>query len=272
MILLMRVKISIAAVSVVLLISCQRELNEILQEAEQCKIQTGYYYGGSGGINDSSIFTYDGAGKLVKLTNRDGKYLYYYSGNNIQARKYTDALSNEVLFLDSVWYAADGSITKLASYDFSGWYTDSIAYDYLFGYLNNKLTDLTIVEKYTDYTGTPISDSFPVKFSWNAAGNMEKVVYYDNYGAYDSALYQFDTNPNYFKIVHPHFFLFDPMFQLQVGLEAHFPYFYSKNNVTNINIYGSYDNPIVYGLDTPNRMTAVNMAGFEYVKYKYQCE
>jgi hypothetical protein len=88
----------------------------------------------------------------------------------------------------------------------------------------------------------------------------------------DSSLYQYDANPNYFKLIHPHFFLFDPEFQLQTGFETQLAYFYSKNNVSNINVYGSWDYPVVYGLDSTNKVTRVDMGGFPYLKYDYQCQ
>jgi hypothetical protein len=255
------------------LLSCQQDVNDIINQAQQCRIQTGYYYGGSGGMNDSANFIYDAAGKLIKLTNRDGYYLYTHNGSQISTRRFLDSFSNDVLFLDSVWYNSNNTISKMTSYDYSGWFMDSVAVTYLFSYQNNKLTDLTRVETYRDWTGSMVSDSFPARFDWDVAGNnIEKLVYYDNTGAYDSIQYQYDANPNYFSVVHPHFFLLDPMFQLHVGLEAHFPYVYSKNNVTNTNIYGSWDNPIDYGHDSTNKVTSVDMGGFEYMKYKYKCQ
>ncbi|MER3498888.1 MAG: hypothetical protein C4308_09790 [Chitinophagaceae bacterium] len=63
--------------------------------------------------------------------------------------------------------------------------------------------------------------------------------------------------------------MFDPGFELQVGFETHLSYFYSKNNVTNFNVYGTWDYPVVYGLDSSNNVTAVDMGGFPYMAYKY---
>ena len=257
----------------ILFASCQQEVGEIINQAQQCRIQTGYYYGGSGGVNDSARFIYDGSGKLVKIANRDGYYLYTYQGDKINTRKFIDSITSEVLFLDSVWYDGSGNISKFVARDYSGWFSDSIAITYLLKYQNSRLTDLDYIESYREWTGNMVSDTFPAKFTWDAAGNnIEKLVYYDSFGAFDSIRYQYDANPNYFKIVHPHFFLLDPMFQLHVGLEAHFGYFYSKNNVVNTNIYGSWDNPITYGHDSTNKLTSVDMAGFDYMKYKYQCQ
>ena len=260
-----------ALVAASFLFSCQQDIDDVIQQAQTCKLRTGYYYGGSGGMNDSASFIYDAAGKLVKITNRDGYYLYTYNGNQISTRKFIDSFTLDVLFLDSVWYDASGNISKMASHDYSGWFADTTHMTYLFQYQNNRLQDLYYVEAYRDWTGSMVSDTFPSRFDWNAAGNVQKVVYYDNMGAYDSIQYQYNTDPNYFKVVHPHFFLFDPMFQLHVGLEANLPYFYSKNNVTNTNIYGTWDNPIDYGLDSTNKVTAVDMGGFEYYKYRYTC-
>ena len=253
-------------------ISCQQDPNDIIQNAQQCRIRTGYYYGGSGGMNDSASFIYDASNRLVKITNRDGYYLYTYNGNQVNSRRFIDSFSNDVLFLDSVWYDGSGNVSKFVTHDYSGWFTDTLHVTYHFQHQANKLKDILYVESYRDWTGMMASDSFPARFTWDAAGNnIEKLVYYDNFGAYDSIMYQYNADPNYFKVVHPHFYLFDPMFQLHVGLEANLPYFYSRNNVTNTNMYGAWDNPIDYGLDSTNKVTAVDMGGFEYYKYRYTC-
>ena len=255
----------------IILFACQQEPNEFISQAQQCRIKTGIYLGG-GGMYDSATFIYDASGRIIKWEGLDGYYNYVYSDGKISARIFHDAMTNEVWYVDSVRYDAAGKIKEMVFYDFSmTWGFDTIHTKMLFEYDNNRLSRVKHIEYYNIGMG-PMSDTLRSRFGWDAVGNMDRVVYYDELGDdYDSALYQFDASPNYFNAIHPHFFLLDPEFQLQVGLEAHFPYFYSKNNVTNINIYGAWDNPIDYGLDSTNKVTSIDMGGFEYFRYHYEC-
>ena len=253
------------------LISCQREPYQINELTPDCRITTGIYLGG-GGMYDSATFRYDANGNIIKWEGMEGYYDYVCGNGKIIARKFYDGLSNELWYVDSVKYDANGQITEMVFYDYSmTWGFDTIHTKTLISYANNKMATTRSIEFY-DWGGGPMSDTLLSSFVWNAAGNIERVVYHDEFGiAYDSAIYQFDAHPNYFSSLHPHFFLLDPGFELQVGLEANFPYYYSRNNVTNINIYGTWDYPIDYGLDSLNKVTSLDMGGFEYMKYKYEC-
>jgi len=83
----------------VVFISCQKEITNIIQEQSHCRIVTGYYYGGSGGLNDSVVFTYT-ADKVTRAENRDYYVLYFYTGNNITVRKTYEIPGNTLVFLD----------------------------------------------------------------------------------------------------------------------------------------------------------------------------
>ena len=259
------------AAMVIFFTSCQRELPELLMEVQQCNVIIGHYYGG-GGMHDSAQFIYNAQEKLVKWINMDGRYDYYYSGNNIIARIYTENIGM-VWNVDSIKYNSDNTISQIVFYDFSGTYgPDTLHNKLVFQYQNNRVSNLQSIE-YIDQGFGAETDTTYTTITWNATGTIEKMRFVNN-GFWlidDSVSYQYDSHPNYFKLVHPHFFLFDPEFQLQTGFETQLAYFYSKNNVTNINIYGSWDNPIVYGLDSTNKVTSVDMGGFPYLKYNYQC-
>src|SRR5688572_15659401 len=165
----------------ILVAACQQDINNVINQAQQCHIQTGYYFGGSGGLNDSANFIYDNAGNLVRINNQDGHYLYTYQGNRIHTRRFIDSMTSDILFLDSVWYDASGNISKFVNRDYSGWFTDTTTFTYLMQYQNNRLTDLDYIESYRDWSGMMVSDTFPAKFTWDAAGNnIEKMVYYDS--------------------------------------------------------------------------------------------
>jgi len=257
----------------IFIFSCQQELPEIQLQIEQCKIIRGDYFGG-GGMHDSAQFIYNAQGRLVKWINIDGHYDYYYSGNNISARVYTDN-SGATWYIDTVRYNSDNTISEIVFYDLSGLYSqDTLHNKIIFHYQNNKVTSLDNVD-YFDWGFGPQTDTTFTTITWNAAGNIEKMrlVNYGNFGwGYDdSVLYQYDANPNYFKLIHPHFFLFDPQFELQSGFEPHLAYFYSKNNVSNFNVYGTWDYPVVYGFDSTRKLTKVDMGGFPYMEYQYEC-
>lgn len=252
-------------------ISCQKEIGEIRVAIAQCKIVMGHYYGG-GGMHDSARFIYDDAGRLIKWINMDGHYDYYYNGNNIIARRYTE--NGGLLWnVDSISYAADNTVSQIVFYDLSGTYSpDTLHNKIIFQYMGGRVSKLLNIEYFDDGFG-PETDTTFTTLTWNAAGNIEKIRFVNNgfWSIDDSVSYQYDANPNYFKLIHPHFFLFDPEFQLQTGFETQLAYFYSKNNVSNINVYGSWDYPVVYGLDSTNKVTKVDMGGFPYLAYKYEC-
>ncbi|HEY6062543.1 MAG TPA: hypothetical protein VIV35_02980 [Chitinophagaceae bacterium] len=252
-----------------LLTSCQQEVGQIIEQASHCKIDKGYYYGGSGGINDSVIFTYTN-GKLSRAEGNDEYVLYSYNGDNISIRKFYEKPGNIFYSVDSIAYDNSNRITRLTSWEYpSSFGFDTVNLVYIFTYqgaILNKVEETEIIPN----TSSSITNYL---FTNNAAGNTERIQIADEFNnVYDSISYSYNTNPNYFKIVHPHFFLFDPFFQLHVGLVPHFPYFYSRNNVIKYTIYGNVDYNIVYGLDSLSNVTSVDMGGFEYMKYKYSCQ
>ena len=256
----------------ILFVSCQQEVSdEIFSQVQQCKVVNGYYYGGSTGINDSARFIYDASGKIMKWEGAQGYYDYFYSGDNIVLRTFKENGTNDLWWLDSIRYNANNTISEVVFYDFSQQASsDTLHSKVIFQYQNNQLYRLIDVDYY-DYGFGPQTDTGYTDVFWNA-GNIEKMVFLDVYGnAYDSINYQYNSDPNYFRLVHPHFFLFDPEFELHAGFDPHLAYFYSRNNVSSFRIYGNSDYPITYGIDSLNHVTEVNMCGFEYMKYRYQC-
>lgn len=265
--------IALLIISSSILISCQQEPDEIISQVQsQCRITTGLYYGGSGGINDSASFTYSADGKLQRVEGQDTYVLFGYTGSEITTRRWIEKFDNSLAETDTIYYDASKRITK-----FINWYwqdnfnPDTSRVIYSYEYANGKLK--RVVEATTFYGfGGPYEDSFFNDFTWDASGNISKLVLSDLSGPFDSITYTYNTHPNYFSVVHPHFYLFEPFFQLQVGLTPHFAYFYSRNNVTGFQIYGGLDYPVSYGLDSLNKITDVNLSGDEYMKYRYQCQ
>jgi hypothetical protein len=265
----MRFASSCILITCITFFSCQQEPADIINQAQQCKITAGMYYGGSGSMNDSANFSYDTQGKLVKWKGFYGQYDYFYNGTNIVSRRYTEG--TDLIYMDSVYYDAGNRITNMVFYDYSGMVADTVHTKIVFKYINNRLDNLLNIEYY-DYGAGLMADTIISKMFWNAGGNIEKLVYYDtNNQPFDSILYQYNSDPNYFKVIHPNFFLLDPEFELYAGFEPHLPYFYSTNNVSNSNMYGTFDYPITYGLDSTSKVTSLGMGGFEYFRYRYQC-
>jgi hypothetical protein len=257
----------------ILILSCQQELPAILNQVQSCKVIRGYYYGGSAAINDSADFVYDAAGKLIKWTGNDGYYDYFYNGSRITARIFHEKTGGLVLFIDSARYDSQNNVSELVFYDYSGWYGyDSSRSVLTFQYQDNQLKHITNINYFDQGFGIE-TDTVLTNVFWNAAGNIDKMVFIDNFNnSYDSILYQYNADPNYFKLANPQFFLFDPGFELHAGFEPHLAYFYSRNNVINFNIYGGFNYPITYGHDSLNHVTSIDMGGFEYMKYKYECQ
>lgn len=250
--------------------SCQKEISWTNPEETPCRIITGYYYGGSGGLNDSVVFTYTGD-NVTRAENRDYYVLYYYTGNNITVRKTYEKPGNILVYLDTVSYDNSNRITRLINWEYPGMSNpDTTKYIYDFNYQGgaiSKVVETTIIPNY-------YSDTANWLFTSDAAGNIKKVdlTNYDQTMVWDSIKYNYNADPNYFKVVHPHFFLFDPFFELHVGLVPHFAYFYSHNNVSSFDYYGNVNYAITYRLDSlNNNVTSVDMGGFEYMKYKYEC-
>ena len=265
-----RIKCCLIASLSIVFISCQAEVDDIIEETKSCKIITGMYYGGSGGLNDSTSFIYDANGKLVKIEAQYGYYTFHYSGDKLIARRYYENM--DLLWEDSVKWDGN-SVSEFIQYDYSSGVSPELA-RYLMYYSGGRLSKIEMIDMYPDWVnGGMLVDTFPTNVYWNPAGNIERLVFYDEFGdAVDSISYQYDNNTNFFKVVHPHFYLFDPMFELHAGFEPHLPYFYSKNNVTGFTIYDGFNYDISYGLDSLNQVSEVKMDGFDYMKYKYRCD
>jgi hypothetical protein len=269
--LLMRIFVTLL-LSALMLSSCQQEPDEIIPIIQStCKITTGLYYGGSGMINDSASFTYLND-KLSKLEGQDTYVLYNYTGAEITSRKFIEKFDNSLSRTDTIQYDGSKNLTKFTTWYFQDNFNpDTSRVIYTYQYQAGKLK--TIIEATTLFGSSGIyEDTVINQFTWDAAGNISKLVYSDaGYQPFDSITYTYNSNTNYLKVIHPHFYLFDPFFEIHVGLMAHLSYFYSKNNVTAFHIYGGVDYQVNYGLDSTNKVTAVRLDNDEYMQYRYQC-
>lgn len=263
-----RILYSLIACLTILVISCQAEVDEIREETKNCKIVTGLYYGGGGGLFDSATYRYDAAGKIIRVDTDLGYYTYSYNGDKIVSRKYFEGA--DLWWEDSVYW--DGSnVSQYIQFNYSN--SSPELSRYKLQYSGGRLSRILYIDMYPDWVnGGMLVDSFPTNVYWNAAGNIEKLIYLDEFGdAVDSIKYSYDNNTNFFKVVHPHFYLFDPIFSLHAGFEPHLAYYYSKNNVIGFTIYDGFNYNVSYGLDSLNQISEIKMDGFDYMKYKYTC-
>lgn len=259
----------IIPVSVLLFIACQKDVSEPpIDPIPQCRIETGYYYGGGGMLFDSAVFTYSADSKLMKVESEFESVHYSYTGDKITLRKFYDRATNDLLSIDTIYYTGD-NISRIGTVDYNSmWILDTLFTNITFSWQNGRLNKVSYVE-YNSY----FIDSIITAVYTNAAGNIEKLSFLDEFGeAYDSILYQYDAVPNYFRRANPHFLLIDPFFQLWAGFEPHLAMFYSTNNVTRFTIYGTDDYQITYDLDSTNNISGIKMDGEDYVKYKYSCK
>jgi hypothetical protein len=242
-------------------------LNNLKIPESLCNVTTAYYYYAAAGLYDTANFTYNG-NKIIKSEGELNIVTYEYSGDNIAARKFFDKTAGEYYQNDIIEYDGSNRITSLTTWQYPS-RQDTARIIYLFNYIGNDIDNITRIE--TWFSGRPISDTTVSKFH-NSGGNTSLITTTDLHGnLYDSIRYQYNTEPNYFRGVHPHFHLLDANFYLHNSSVYNIPYFYSTNNVIRYIENGTQDFNMVYTLDASNNLTGIDMAGVPYMKYKYSC-
>ncbi len=274
----MRRILCLAFIAAFLFISCQKDVartedpdntNPIVNIVPQdsCHIRTAYYYGGSGGINDSADFFYTGT-KLTSVIGSSADVLYAYAGDRLFSMAYYEKPGNLLYHIDTFHYANDSMLSQIISHDFDMYnHFDTVHSVIDFIYNGNILSNLKTVDR---YEGSPDSDTLISDFRWEN-DNVKSILFHSSYWADDSIYYDYDTIPNYFNATSRYFFMADPFFQIHVGFDPHLPYFISKNNVVNFTIYTNIDYPITYQTDSMHHPTMVNQGGFDYMGYKWEC-
>jgi hypothetical protein len=255
-----------------LLLSCQREINDVLRSASSCKITNGYYYYSSAGIYDSAIFTYD-QDKISRVEGDEYFATYSYTGDNITGRKFFHKINNNALLTsDTIQYGSDNSVSKMISWFYpTSSLGDTVRIVYLFNYTGENVS--SVIKQKTQFTLLGIEiDTVISTFYTNATGNTDYILMKSPQGGlYDSIHYTYDTKPNYFRAIHPYFFIFDPFFILHQDIVADFPYTMSKNNVLKFSYNFTGEDNAEYETDSLNNITAVDLSGSPYMRYKYQC-
>jgi hypothetical protein len=245
-------------------VSCQKEISGDEELQLNCRIIKGNYFQSS--LNDSAQFLYDDWGKVIKWKSSYGYFDYIYSGGNIQTLTYKNNSTSDLLYLDSVFYNLNNSISEIRFYDFTQLPFNLKHRRAIFIYDNNVLKSLMKVTYLEAKPDTTIMD-----FTWNAQGNIDRIVCTNKAGSVlENITYQYNNTPNYLESVHPEFFLFDPQFGLGNEFEWQTAMYFSQNNVTQVNRNGVIQN-VVYYFDNMKRLTGVDI-GSNRVQYSYQCQ
>ena len=263
---------SISLISFLMLYSsCQKELSDTAKQQDKtCKLVSATYYLASGPVYDSSSFVYSGE-KVMKAESDAKTISYTYNGSNISIRSYFDKLAKSISFIDTTEYDLNNRMKKLTVWFYPGAFSpETTKITYLFSYKGTTIDRITSIQQENANTSAP--DTLYNNFRVDAAGNIDNIVTVDNVGnVYDSVHYAYDRNPNYFKKIHPNYFIFDANFQFQGSYLHHLPYFFSANNVTEFSYFGNSTYQVSYQMDSLKNLTAVNVNGAPYATYKYEC-
>ncbi len=269
----MRIALLATLLTGVIFTSCQQEPDEILEQVQQqnCRIDTAFYYGGNSFLFDSAIFSYSN-GKLARVEAMDSYVSYAYAGEKISTRKWFEIPGDRLFQVDSVQYNAQDKLGSLVTWYYDHpLYWDTSRVQYNFEYTAGRLTAVNETSVLFSTLGN-MYDTIRTVFVYDGAGNIIRLEGYDSDGnLFEESEFTYNTHPNYFSALHPDFFLVEPYFQIHVGFIAHFPYFYSNNNVTGFDPYGGIDYEVTYGLDSLNNVTSVDVDGSEYMKYRFRC-
>lgn len=265
--------------AVIVFCACQKELERpgtdpaivgpppAVIPGDSCRIATGYYYGGSGGINDTANFNYV-SGKLVSVIGQNADVLYAYDGDRLLSMAYYEKPGNLLYRIDSFAFANDSLLSTMRSHDYDMYNHMDTSHAVLSFIYDGAL--LREVRTFTGYEGIPDQDTTVSEFRWEN-DNVKSILTRDTYWADDSIYYDYDNVPNYFRASSRYFFMADPFFQIHVGFDPHLPYFISKNNVTNFRYYSTIDYPVTYQVDSLNHPLLVSQGGFEYMGYRWEC-
>jgi hypothetical protein len=246
-------------------VSCQKEITGDKPVQLNCKISKGQYVQ-TNGVNDSAQFIYDDWGRVIKWKDSYGYYDYLYSGSNIQALTFKNNGTSDLLYLDSVIYNMDNSISEIRFYDYTQLPYNLKRRKAIFIYDQNRVSSIM---KVTYEETNP--DTLVLNFTWNTQGNVDRIVSAAKGGIIvENITFQYNNSPNYFRSIHPQFFLFDPQFGLGNDFEWQTAFYLSQNSVTQFNRNGSTQN-LVYYFNNLNQLTEVDL-GSNKTNYSYQCQ
>lgn len=257
------------------LISCQKDFtidedptnpSDSTINADTCRITRAWYYGG-GGINDSADFIYVN-NRLMKVEGNFAEVIYTYESNRIKTMKFYEQPGLRLYKTDSMIYA-NNQLVKLYESDYDMYnQMDTIHSILHFTYAGNTLTQELREDWYEGFPTQVDSTVYRFIYTNNNVSRMDITDVDGN--IWDSITYVYNNDLNYFGNVSAYFYMADPFFQIHVGFEPHLPYFISKNSLVGFNTSG-IDYNVEYTTDASHRPLTVNLDGFEYMAYRYNC-
>ncbi len=257
------------------LISCQKDFAidedptnpaDSTINTDTCRITRAWYYGG-GGINDSADFVYAN-NRLIRVVGSFGRVEYTYDANRIKTMRFYEDGGMGLYKIDSMVYL-DNKLVKIHGTDYDLFFqTDTILSILHFTYSGNTLTKELREDWYQDFPGQIDSTVYRFTYSNNNVSRMDITDVDGN--IWDSITYVYNNDLNYFGNVSAYFYMADPFFQIHVGFEPHLAYFISRNSLVGFNTAG-IDYEVEYTTDSSHRPLTVNLDGFEYMAYRYNC-
>lgn len=257
------------------LISCQKEFDieedptnppDSTIAADTCRITRSWYYGG-GGINDSADYVYVN-NRLVRVVGSMGRVEYTYDSNRVKTMKFYEDGGMGLYKTDSMIYA-NNKLVKMYETDYDLFFQSDTIHSILhFTYAGNTLTQELREDWYEGFPNMIDSTVYEFIYSNN---NVSRMNINDVDGnILDSITYIYNNDLNYFGNVSAYFYMADPFFQIHVGFEPHLPYFISRNSLVGFTV-SDIDYEVEYTLDSARRPLTVNLDGFEYMAYRYNC-
>jgi hypothetical protein len=257
------------------LISCQKDFtidedpfnpSDSTIDADTCRITRSWFFGG-GGVNDSADYIYVN-NKLLRVEGSFADVIYTYDSNRVKTMKFYEKPAMRLYKTDSLIYN-NNKLVRIYESDYDLFnQMDTIHSILHFNYTGNTLASELREDWYEGFPNDKDSTVYQFIYTNNNVSQMNINDVYGN--ILDSITYVYNNDLNYFGNVSAYFYLADPFFQLHVGFEPHLPYFISRNNVIGFNVYG-IDYEVQYTTDSSHRPLTVNLDGFEYMAYRYNC-
>ncbi|HUC79576.1 MAG TPA: hypothetical protein VMR70_01620 [Flavisolibacter sp.] len=253
-----------------LLSSCQREIEfdpATQSSSDSCRLVKAYYYD-NGMLTDS--VTYEYKNDLVsKINYWNGHLLFYYDGEKIIHRKQVDTTGGFVASADDYFsYNAADQLTLIKKYETTAAGVTFLFDSVLLSYTGNQLSR---VQGYFASLTTPVM-SLDEEAVFTYTGNNITQTITDKQPDPETARYEYDNQPNYFRKLYRQPLLTEPL-ALDVFFD-NWPVTLSANNVTRITYTNetARNEVIDYVPDAKGRLSLVKSNGLTRVRYVYGCQ
>lgn len=250
------------------IIACQKEPDESILDEPQltCTLQKAEIMDGSGGIEDSGVYTYTNS-MVSKIEFTNLYYTFQYTGTKVSRRNYYTPGVVAPIGYDNVTYNGDGTVQKVETFiGAPGLPNPILVLGFDFVYTGGKLTRWT--EK-IDSTGSgqPLIPYYEYNYTYTG-NNITRYIENDIFGNIkDTVDFQFDNVANHFA-KNPNALFTDIFFNELNGQLA--PFVFSANNVIKLSGTGG-DLNIGYTLDNNKNLKELLVEGQVASRYTYKC-